>query len=288
MNISQEPQKPRQLTTPILDEPIWDCHFHIFGSTKEYTRAPGRSYEPPQGDLNHHIAALRAAHKAIGVGHGVIAHPGGVYGTDNQVTLDALTLLGPGYRGIALIDTSVTDSELARLHAGGVRGFRLNLRSPKSIGLAGLGQLAPRLSALGWHVEILIDANDLPRVHTDIRNCDIPVVLDHLSFVDTSAGIGAPGFQSMLRLVGDGKVVVKLSAAFRISARPDYSDTQPFLAALAAASPDHLVWGTDWPHIRFDGVMPQNADLLESLVGAMQDKTVLRKILVHNPRRIYG
>ena len=148
--------------------------------------------------------------------------------------------------------------------------------------------MAPRLRPFGWHVEILTNTDDLPAIEMDLRSSEIPIVLDHLSFVNVSAGLHSRGFQAMLRLVGGGHVVTKLSAAFRVSELPDYADVKPFVAALVAASPDHLVWGSDWPHISFSGAMPQNATLLESIAAAVPDLQALRKILVNNPARVYG
>ena len=56
-------------------------------------------------------------------------------------------------------------------------------------------------------------------------------------------------FPTLLKLVGEGHVHVKLSAAYRLSVRfPDYPDARPFHDALVRANPQRLMSGTDWPH----------------------------------------
>ena len=81
---------------------------------------------------------------------------------------------------------------------------------------------------------------------------------------DARAGIGTPGFQSLLRLVGEGGCWVKLSGAHRLSTRaPDYPDARPFHEALVRANPERLIWGTDWPHPRIEGEMPDAGHLLD-------------------------
>ena len=64
-------------------------------------------------------------HKTIGFDRGVIVHSA-IYGSDHRLLLNALESLDDlgRYRGIGIIDDSVSDNELARLHAAGVRGAR--------------------------------------------------------------------------------------------------------------------------------------------------------------------
>ena len=48
------------------------------------------------------------------------------------------------------------------------------------------------------------------------------------------------------RLVGEGRVHVKVSAPYRLSTQfPDYPDARAFHDALLRANPDGC-WGTDW------------------------------------------
>ena len=83
--------------------------------------------------------------------------------------------------------------------------------------------------------------------------------------VPATAGIGDPNFQALLRLVGAGRVYVKLSAVYRPSAQfPDYADARVLHEALIAANPERMMWGTDWPHPSIAAeVMPDDGHLLD-------------------------
>jgi len=116
-----------------------------------------------------------------------------------------------------------------------------------------------------------------------------PVVVDHMGRTDAAAGIGASGFQSLLRYVGNGECWVKVSGAHRLSQRaPDYEDARPFHEALVRANPERLVWGSDWPHPRMEGEMPDAGHLFELLHAWTPDQATRQRILVANPAKLYG
>ena len=62
----------------------------------------------------------------------------------------------------------------------------------------------------------------------------------------------------------------------------------PYARALIEASPDRILWGTDWPHPNISGVMPNDGDLLDMLVKFAPDDVMRKKILVENPQKLYG
>ena len=86
-----------------------------------------------------------------------------------------------------------------------------------------------------------------------------------------------------------GRCWVKLSAAYKLSkmGAPDYLDYQTFARALIAAAPERMLWGTNWPHPKVD-FMPDDADLLETLLDWAEDEAMRHKVLVDNPARLYG
>src|SRR5262249_48908744 len=99
-----------------------DCHAHIFGPQSRYPLAATRSYTPPDCPLPSYLEMLRA----IGVERAVLVQPS-VYGTDNSLLVDALASKTFPLRGIAVVDDDISDAELDKLNAAGVRGVRLNL-----------------------------------------------------------------------------------------------------------------------------------------------------------------
>jgi predicted TIM-barrel fold metal-dependent hydrolase len=91
-----------------------------------------------------------------------------------------------------------------------------------------------------------------------------------------------------VRLVGDGGCWVEVSGAHRLSrSAPDYPDARPFHEALVRANPDRLVWGSDWPHPRIEGEMPDAGGLFELFGQWTPDEATRRRILVDNPARLY-
>jgi predicted TIM-barrel fold metal-dependent hydrolase len=149
--------------------------------------------------------------------------------------------------------------------------------------------LAPVMKEFGWHLQLWIDVKDLPDTILLLKSFNLPVVIDHMGRTDARAGTATPGFQSLLRAVGEGWCWAKLSGAHRLSSNaPDYPDARPFHEALVRANPDCLVWGGDWPHPRVEGEMPDAGHLLSLFQQWTPDQAVRHKILVSNPARLYG
>jgi len=86
-----------------------DCHHHIYGS--QYKVDPRATLRP--GDAT--VDDYRALQKRIGTSRNVIVQPS-TYGTENAPTLDALVAFGPSARAVVVVDTTVTDAELKRMH----------------------------------------------------------------------------------------------------------------------------------------------------------------------------
>ena len=89
--------------------------------------------------------------------------------------------------------------------------------------------------------------------------------------------------------VGDGCCWAKLSGAHRLSRNaPDYPDARPFHEALVRANPERLVWGSDWPHPRVEGEMPDAGHLFELFQMWTPDLPTQHRILVTSPAKLYG
>ena len=48
-----------------------------------------------------------------------------------------------------------------------------------------------------------------------------------------------------------------------------------------------LGWGTDWPHPKFDGPMPDDTDMLDQFIDWVPNAQLRHKIMVENPERFY-
>lgn len=189
-----------------------------------------------------------------------------------------------------MIDEATSDAELRELHAAGVRGTRFNF--VQHLGgapdMATFWRLVERIAPLGWHVVLHFDARDLPRYGELLARMPTPYVIDHMARVDASRGLEQEPFQRLLELTEDERCWVKISGAERLTAGgpPPYDDVVPFARALVEATPDRVLWGTDWPHPNVRH-MPDDGDLLDLLAEFAPDETTRRRILVDNPEALY-
>ena len=283
---------PREPSRPIVRPPpkACDTHCHVFGPAARFPYAGDRSYTPPDAPLAKYLAMLGT----LGFDRGALVQ-GSAHGRDNSAMLDALERHPERLRGVAVADADTPAAELRRWHKLGVRGLRFNhffrdgqLHYRGGVPLAAARTLAPLMKELGWHLQLWIDVKDLPDTIPILTAIGLPVVIDHMGRTDARAGTAAPGFQSLVRLVGDGGCWVKLSGAHRVSqAAPDYPDARPLHEALVAANPDQLVWGSDWPHPRMEGTMPNAGHLLDLFNEWTLDAEIRERILVANPARLY-
>jgi predicted TIM-barrel fold metal-dependent hydrolase len=284
---------PRVPTRPKVLPPANACdtHAHVFGPAAQFPYAADRSYTPPDAPLAMYLAML----DTVGFARGVLVQ-GSAHGRDNSAMLDALERHPDRLRGVAVADADVALAELRRWASLGVRGLRFNhffrggaLHYRGGVPLDAARTLAPLMAELGWHLQLWIDVKDLPETIPTLRALGLPVVIDHMGRTDAGAGTATPGFQSLLRLVGEGGCWVKLSGAHRLSRKaPDYPDARPFHEALVRANPERLVWGGDWPQPRMEGEMPDVGHLLDLFQAWTPDEATRTRILVTNPARLYG
>ena len=284
----------------ILPSQATDCHMHVLGPFDRHPLAAERAYNVPEALLEVHERMKRQ----VGLERTVLVQASG-HGFDNRAMLAALAQLGSRGRAVAVLPTRVSSTELQSMHAAGVRGLRLNLRTLASRHAGDparlIGDYERLLAPLGWHLQVFADAPMLLSMKDSLLGCGVPVVIDHMGLPDAAKGIGQPGFETVLRLLSAEHVWVKLAGADRITrASGRLRDAIPFMQALAGAAPERLVWGSDWPHIGFhsgqqvhgDAVLPYReldaGELLGVLFEAIPDAQARRAILVGNPAKLYG
>jgi predicted TIM-barrel fold metal-dependent hydrolase len=198
-------------------------------------------------------------------------------------------------RGVAVVEETIADAELARMHDAGVRGIRFNIVDVKpeekgKLPLEVVRKMAERIKPLGWHVQFLMHVDEFPELDRMFAGFPVDIVIDHYGYMATSRGIAHPGFQALLRLLRAGRCWVKFTGAYRISGEGalPYSDVTPCARSLVAANPERIVWGTDWPHPKHEQKMPNDGELCDRLLDWIPDETQLRLALVENPAKLYG
>jgi predicted TIM-barrel fold metal-dependent hydrolase len=290
------------MSEPIMAERLprnsCDAHLHVFGDVKDYPVAnPNALYQPPQ-DCN--FAAVTALHDAMGIDHAVFVQPT-IYGTDHSLLHDVLKAAPNGkYRGVAIVDDSVSDAELARLHSVGVRGARFNFGGNFKLApsIESLRRTLGRVRELGWFVKVFGFGDDFLSVEQELRRVETPAIIDHLGGPVVANGTSAPVIRMLLDLLKNENWWVQLSNGdLRSQVGEPWDDAVPFGRAFYNAVPDRCLWGTDWPHVhRFirpgkdlhagHGIEHEfkTVDLLERYVP---DRQARDSILVDNPARFF-
>lgn len=260
-----------------------DCHFHVFEDPVRYPYTANRSYTPTLAPWH----AFELMNDLIGADRAVLVHPS-VYGHDHSTFIDTLIAHPQRLRGVAVLPPHASENEIARLHAVGARGTRVNVLFAGGNQLSDAEDLAKRIAPFGWHLQFLADVAANPGLPAQASRLGVPVVFDHFGH----PGIADPnhaGFKNLCAAVREGVAWVKISGAYRVvPAQDGWRAIMPFVDALLNANPERLVWGTDWPHPSIPEPMPDDVSLAEMVLGWLPDEGIRQKILVRNPEKLYG
>jgi 2-pyrone-4,6-dicarboxylate lactonase len=277
------PSKPSYVPPP----GAVDAHCHVFGPGDVFPYAPERKYTPADAGKEH-LFALR---DFLGFERNVLVQAT-CHGADNSALVDALLAAAGRARGVATIRPGVSRSELAEMHAAGVRGIRFNfvkrLVDPKPDGYY-LG-LADLVAEFGWHVVVYFEAAGLAERWRLFTSLPTIVVVDHLGRPDVSQPVDGPGFALFTRFMREHENVwSKVSCPERLSVTgpPDYADVVPFARHAVATFPDRVLWGTDWPHPNMKSHMPDDGALVDVIPRIAPTDDLQRRLLVDNPLRLY-
>ena len=111
------PSKPRYTPPP----GAIDAHCHVFGPMALHPFSAKAKYLPEDAGPD----MLFALRDHLGFAKNVIVQAS-CHGTDNAATLDAIAKSNGKARGVAVVDPAISETELAALHQGGIRGIRFN------------------------------------------------------------------------------------------------------------------------------------------------------------------
>jgi predicted TIM-barrel fold metal-dependent hydrolase len=263
-----------------------DAHCHIFGPADRYPYAPDRSYTPPDAPL----AKFQKLQKILGLERAVLVNAS-CHGIDNAVILDAIASSNGRYRGVANVDDDFSEQDIEALHDGGCRGARFNFVKHLG-GVPDMGEfhrIIDRIKPFGWHVVLHFDAADLLEFKDLLRKLPVPFIIDHMGRVPTRDGIHQEPFKQLLETAKQDNCWVKICGAERISSMgPPFTDALPFGWMLIKTAPDRILWGTDWPHPNIKQHMPNDGDLVDLIPRFAPDPAMQHRILVENPKRLYG
>jgi len=271
-----------------------DAHCHVFGPGGNFPYAPERKYTPCDASKDQ-LFALR---DRLGFARNVIVQAT-CHGADNRALVDACVASNGRARGVATVRRGVTDDELRRLHAAGVRGVRFNFVkrlvdfTPKDE----LLEIAGRIAPLGWHVVVYFEAVDLRELWDFFTALPTTVVVDHMGRPDVTKPVDGPEFGLFVRLLAEHPDIwSKVSCPERLSVsgpravdgeRNAYRDVVPFARRIVETFPDRVLWGTDWPHPNLKDHMPDDGLLVDFIPHIATTAALQRRLLVDNPMRLY-
>jgi 2-pyrone-4,6-dicarboxylate lactonase len=266
-----------------------DSHFHVFGRPGQYPYGSDIRYTPPHAPLEDFLDLA----KHLGIERYVFVQPS-AYARDNACMLDAMRAVGDRCRGIVDIDENAADAEIARLNEAGVRGVRVNVNpiKPPEAGfsrtmLARIERLDARCAEIGWMLDFLTPGWLTSELLPVLRKLKCRYTVAHMGMFLAKDGPAQPGFRAFLDLLrASDRGWVKFTGIYRMSVAPGFADVAPMARALIEAVPDRIIWGSDYPHLSFADKV--GSVELFNLLAQWADEPQRRKILVDNPRRLFG
>ncbi|KAJ2982348.1 hypothetical protein NUW58_g6459 [Xylaria curta] len=275
----------------------WDSHVHVLDP--RFPLSKDAQYKP----YWHTLRDWTQFSESVGILNAVFVQPS-IYGNDNSCLLDALKILGSNRsRGIVTFDPLTTPlSTLQEWDMLGVRGVRVNLvsvgKAMEKDELANtLQTYAAALRPLKWVIEIYLPMNMMLFLESILPELGVVVCIDHMGhplldglfeYMTSEDPSTIPGFDAMLRLLKDGRTYVKLSGAYRMATAADgVTDVIPMAKALLRTADQKVVFATDWPHTRYEGldIRPWIQSLLE-ICGS--DEALIKQLFKSNAEKLWG
>jgi predicted TIM-barrel fold metal-dependent hydrolase len=236
----------------------WDTHVHLF-EPERFPLSDTRSYTP--------MAATPAGLLASSPGESFLLVQASVEnGTDALLAhmRDLKSSLAPGnvVRGEIIYgeDSNYTDAELDAFNEAGVRVLRGYARfandteatadEMKRLLEGNMGDVARKY---GWIVSFQL----APAVWTMLEDFPwkeklpgIPIIAEHLGSINVPLNEESRrGLQSLVKLMEDDVLTVKINALHRRGLRGNEESMEKVIEQLIAAGPQRLIWGSDWPHV---------------------------------------
>jgi 2-pyrone-4,6-dicarboxylate lactonase len=265
-----------------LPKGSWDAQVHVFGGP--YPLSANRSYEPPSSS---DFDAMIGMHQKMGFEYGVVVQAS-AQGFETRYVADVLRRV-PQYAGVILMNDDISDRELDGLHDAGVRGGRFTFLPGFEVksDVGTLRKSLARIQERGWFAKIFATSSDWVSLKPYLDDVEMPIIIDHLGYIDPAAGPGQPAMGVILDLLSKENWWMMLSCGYRISKKGDCRDVIPYAEAFIKAAPDRVLWGSDWPHVNCAGAEPSDQQVLDELFKYTTDSAQIEKILSHNPAKIF-
>jgi predicted TIM-barrel fold metal-dependent hydrolase len=234
----------------IFTEPKIDSHCHVLEPSR-FSYGEHITYHPSGQEMGSakYFQEVMACYE---VKHALLVGPNSGYGTDNSCLLDAIACAPQVFKGIAVVPNDCSLEQLQQLKSQGVIGIAFN---PALMGFdfyADIEPLLQRLKQLEMWAQLQVENNLLLDFLPMLSRVDVKVMVDHCGRPNLNAGVTQAGFQALLALGREGRVVVKISgfAKFSQSGYP-FVDARAYTEALVREfGVSNCVWASDWPFLK--------------------------------------
>ena len=268
-----------------MPENACNAHLHIIDPTY-----------PNDGKAAAHpgsAATYREVAKKIQMPRAVFVQPK-TFALDNSCLIDAIKEFEADHvckaRGIAVVNSSVSDEELQRLHDNGVRGLRFSLWNPSDavVSFEDCFPLSERIKHLGWNIQLHMGASQIVKHADIIRKLDCKVVIDHMGRLDPKLGTKDPAYSFLKELIDRGRTWIKLSGPYinTVTGYP-WNDAAETAKEIAAYAPERVVFGTDFPNT-LEKIKRDPLDYVRPLADWIPSEQLRKLALVDNPEELYG
>ncbi|KAK7756209.1 hypothetical protein SLS62_001802 [Diatrype stigma] len=277
----------------------WDSHIHVMDPGR-YPPDPKIPYTPG----TYTVWDNAIFENSIGCDHVLLVQTA-THGHDNTLMLDSLRACGTSRAlGIALFDPKETaKAQLDEWNKLGVRGVRVNLvtyNDEVSIAdlRAQLNDYADLIRPLEWVLQLFVRMEMISALEEFLPSLGVKVVFDHYgdpeipepSCPHTEVDLySIAGFGALVRLLKGGNTWVKISGAYRLTrlSLATCDDVDSMTLELFREAPTQLVFGSDWPHVRFDGfdITPWVHHLLDLTDG---NQEMRERLFRDNARVLWG
>lgn len=244
----------------------FDCHAHVY---EQITAIPGARYVP---GAPASLSAWLDHQSRHGLTGGVIVQVS-FLGTDNSELCTALAKLDRRrYAGVAAVSQDVSEDELDRLIEAGIRGVRWNLvrgGHVPDLSASPTRAFLQRLTDKGLHLEIHLEGPRLAPLLQPLMDHGVTLVVDHFGLPSESD----PGSDPLIRAVGALGARTGLYFKFSGHYRTPFRLHRHAQALLSLLPPEHVVWGSDWPHTQHESqIAYQDAHQAALDWGPLSDK----------------
>lgn len=266
----------------------WDCHFHAYGPPHIFPYSDKRPRTPPAAPIEHYWGVA----EMLGFQRGVTVQSSIMGNVDIRVTLDAIARSDGRLRGMLLSNPDYDADDIRKLHDFGIRAMRINMAKSidGSFDQAHFDRIVSLAQIKSWSIALHLDPETLLQVAEVIRKVPVPTVIENHVQLDARLGVDQPALRTLLDLAKLPHVWIKTASAYKMIWRGStYEQVVPVARAVAAAAPDRVIWGSDWPHSGAyrPGMMPNDTDLVDWLLDFVPDPEARRKMLVDNPQKLY-